>query len=53
MRYGEDVISRIAHAAQHDDTASALAQAVREGINADLKIALRTPGHRTPTTSAT
>ncbi len=37
MRYGEDVISRIAHAAQHADTAS-LAQAVREGINADLKI---------------
>jgi len=37
MRYGEDVISRIAQAAQHDDTA-ALAQAVREGINADLKL---------------
>jgi uncharacterized 2Fe-2S/4Fe-4S cluster protein (DUF4445 family) len=37
MRYGEDVISRIAQAAQHDDTA-ALAQAVREGINADLNV---------------
>ncbi len=37
MRYGEDVISRIAHASQHDDT-DALALAVREGINADLKV---------------
>jgi uncharacterized 2Fe-2S/4Fe-4S cluster protein (DUF4445 family) len=35
MRYGEDVISRIAHAAQHKETAL-LASAVREGINADL-----------------
>ncbi len=35
MRYGEDVISRIAHAATHDESA-ALAQAVREGINTDL-----------------
>ena len=46
MRYGEDVISRIAHAAQHNDTAT-LAQAVREGINTDLKRAVRAPGHRT------
>src|SRR5450830_1626385 len=37
MRYGEDVISRIAQAAQHNDT-GALALAVREGINADLKL---------------
>ena len=36
MRYGEDVISRIAHAAMHDESA-ALAQAVREGINTDLE----------------
>jgi len=36
MRYGEDVISRIAHAATHDESV-ALAQAVREGINVDLK----------------
>ncbi|HET6475901.1 MAG TPA: ASKHA domain-containing protein [Thermoleophilia bacterium] len=35
MRYGEDVISRIAHASQHNDTAT-LAAAVREGINANL-----------------
>jgi uncharacterized 2Fe-2S/4Fe-4S cluster protein (DUF4445 family) len=37
MRYGEDVISRLAQAAQHNDT-GALALAVREGINADLKL---------------
>jgi uncharacterized 2Fe-2S/4Fe-4S cluster protein (DUF4445 family) len=37
MRYGEDVISRIAHATQHHET-RALALAVREGINADLKL---------------
>ena len=36
MRYGEDVISRIAHAATHDEGV-ALAQAVREGINIDLR----------------
>ena len=36
MRYGEDVISRIAHAAQHKETAL-LAAAVREGINTNLK----------------
>ena len=36
MRYGEDVISRIAHAAQHNETAL-LAAAVREGINTNLK----------------
>jgi uncharacterized 2Fe-2S/4Fe-4S cluster protein (DUF4445 family) len=36
MRYGEDVISRIAHAAQHNETAL-LAAAVRDGINANLK----------------
>ncbi|NLE22304.1 MAG: DUF4445 domain-containing protein [Actinobacteria bacterium] len=36
MRYGEDVISRIAHAAQHKETAL-LARAVREGINSNLK----------------
>ena len=36
MRYGEDVISRIAHAAQHDETAM-LAAAVRDGINANLE----------------
>ena len=36
MRYGEDVISRIAHAVTHDESV-ALAQAVREGINVDLK----------------
>jgi len=35
MRYGEDVISRIAHAAQNNDTAT-LAAAVREGINTNL-----------------
>ena len=33
MRFGEDVISRIAQAFEHGD-AAALAQAVREGINA-------------------
>ncbi len=37
MRYGEDVISRIAHAAQHNET-GLLAAAVRDGINANLKI---------------
>ena len=37
MRYGEDVISRIAHASQHDATAT-LAEAVRGGINANLKV---------------
>ena len=37
MRYGEDVISRIAHAAQHNETAL-LAAAVREGINTNLKV---------------
>jgi uncharacterized 2Fe-2S/4Fe-4S cluster protein (DUF4445 family) len=37
MRYGEDVISRIAHAAQNNDTAT-LAAAVREGINANLAV---------------
>lgn len=37
MRYGEDVISRIAHAAQRKETAL-LAAAVREGINTNLKI---------------
>jgi uncharacterized 2Fe-2S/4Fe-4S cluster protein (DUF4445 family) len=36
MRYGEDVISRIAHAAQHKETAL-LAAAVRGGINANLE----------------
>jgi uncharacterized 2Fe-2S/4Fe-4S cluster protein (DUF4445 family) len=36
MRYGEDVISRIAHASQHNETAL-LAAAVREGINDNLK----------------
>ena len=36
MRYGEDVISRIAHAAQHRETAL-LAAAVREGINTNLR----------------
>ena len=36
MRYGEDVISRIAHAAQHNETAL-LAAAVRDGINTNLK----------------
>ena len=36
MRYGEDVISRIAHAAQHNETAL-LASAVREGVNHNLK----------------
>ncbi|NLT93401.1 MAG: DUF4445 domain-containing protein [Actinobacteria bacterium] len=36
MRYGEDVISRIAHAAQRQETAL-LAAAVHEGINVDLK----------------
>ena len=36
MRYGEDVISRIAHAAQNHETAL-LAAAVREGINANLR----------------
>ncbi len=36
MRYGEDVISRIAHAAQNKATA-VLAEAVREGINTDLE----------------
>ena len=35
MRYGEDVISRIAQAGQCDESAS-LAQAVREGVNVDL-----------------
>lgn len=35
MRYGEDVISRIAHAAQNSETA-VLAAAAREGINTDL-----------------
>lgn len=35
MRYGEDVISRIAHASQNH-AAATLAQAVREGINATL-----------------
>ncbi len=35
MRYGEDVISRIAHAAQNHETAE-LAAAVRGGINANL-----------------
>lgn len=35
MRYGEDVISRIAYAAQNKETAS-LAAAVAEGINATL-----------------
>ncbi len=35
MRYGEDVISRIAQAGQCDKSAS-LAHAVREGINVDL-----------------
>jgi uncharacterized 2Fe-2S/4Fe-4S cluster protein (DUF4445 family) len=37
MRYGEDVISRIAQAGQCDDSV-ALARAVREGINADLDL---------------
>ncbi len=37
MRYGEDVISRIAHAAQNSETAL-LAAAVRGGINANLKV---------------
>jgi uncharacterized 2Fe-2S/4Fe-4S cluster protein (DUF4445 family) len=36
MRYGEDVISRIAHAAQNKETAL-LAKAAREGINTNLK----------------
>ena len=37
MRYGEDVISRIAHASQHDATTT-LAEAVRGGINANLAV---------------
>lgn len=37
MRYGEEVISRIAHAAQHN-AAATLAQAVRDGINANLDV---------------
>ncbi len=36
MRFGEDIISRMAHASQRKETAL-LAAAVREGINTDLK----------------